>query len=326
MSIINPNSINGSFPVFGQDNPTQGFRDNFTNIKNNFVATKAEIEDLQNKVLLKTALNGIDFSNDMNGGALVNSQLKAYTQTFLGLGQQFGDVTINFLDGNFQFMETGSDITLTIQNWPSTTVTQPAYATLRLWFQVSATNGTPHTITFPMEVNINSSTIQGMNDVTKTVTFPEGGNYIFDLSTVNGGINIFISEVSRNRNNSGSDMLSVSQTNTGTDTYVNPISDLPALDLYKQVQYLDAGSSSSNVYYYLADGQEGQIMYFAAKESTNMNNIIIYCDNMRYRNTSSIVTNGDWFPFNDGLSGNGRTMATGIFVNGAWNFDNGAVD
>jgi hypothetical protein len=38
-----------------------------------------------------------------------------------------------------------------------------------------------------------------MNDTTKTVTFPEGGNYVFDLSTHNGGTNIFISEVSRNR-------------------------------------------------------------------------------------------------------------------------------
>jgi hypothetical protein len=96
-------------------------------------------------------------------------------------------------------METGNDITLAIENWPSDTTTAAAYATLRLWFQVSATLGTPHTVTFPPEVNINSASIKGMNDTTKTVTFPEGGNYVFDLSTVNGGTNIFISEVSRNR-------------------------------------------------------------------------------------------------------------------------------
>ena len=30
---INVNNIDGSFPVAGQDNDTQGFRDNFTNIK-----------------------------------------------------------------------------------------------------------------------------------------------------------------------------------------------------------------------------------------------------------------------------------------------------
>ena len=199
MSIINPNSINGGFPVFGQDNPTQGFRDNFTNIKNNFVAAKAELEDIQGKVVVKSALLGGVVDNDMDGVTITNAQLKAYTQTFLGLGQQFGDVTVNFEAGNFQYMETGNDITLTIENWPSDTTTAAAYATLRLWFQVSATLGTPHTITFPPEVNINSASIKGMNDTTKTVTFPEGGNYVFDLSTVNGGTNIFITEVSRNR-------------------------------------------------------------------------------------------------------------------------------
>lgn len=199
MSIINPNNINGSFPVFGQDNPTQGFRDNFTNIKNNFVAAKAELEDIQGKVLVKSALSGGVLDNDMDGGTITNAQLKAYTQTFLGLGQQFSDVTINFEDGNFQYMETGNDVTLTIENWPTDTTTAAAYATLRLWLQVSSTLGTPHTVTFPANVNINSASIKGMDDETKTVTFPEGGNYIFDLSTMNGGTNIFISEVSRNR-------------------------------------------------------------------------------------------------------------------------------
>jgi hypothetical protein len=199
MSIINPNSINGGFPVFGQDNSTQGFRDNFTNIKNNFVAAKSELEDIQGKVLVKSALLGGVLDNDMDGGTITNAQLKAYTQTFLGLGQQFSEVTINFESGNFQYLETGNDITLTIENWPSEATTAAAYATLRLWLQVSSTLGVPHTVTFPANVNINSASIKGMNDTTKTVTFPDGGNYIFDLSTQNGGTNIFISEVSRNR-------------------------------------------------------------------------------------------------------------------------------
>jgi len=58
MSNINPNNINGSFPVAGQDNDSQGFRDNFTNILNNFSFAKAELEDLASKAVLKNALNG----------------------------------------------------------------------------------------------------------------------------------------------------------------------------------------------------------------------------------------------------------------------------
>jgi hypothetical protein len=49
-SNINPNNINGNFPVAGQDNDSQGFRDNFTNILNNFSFASTEITDLQNSV------------------------------------------------------------------------------------------------------------------------------------------------------------------------------------------------------------------------------------------------------------------------------------
>ena len=46
-SNINPNNINGNFPVAGQDNDSQGFRDNFTNILNNFSFAATEINALQ---------------------------------------------------------------------------------------------------------------------------------------------------------------------------------------------------------------------------------------------------------------------------------------
>jgi len=49
-SNINPNNINGNFPVAGQDNDSQGFRDNFTNILNNFSYASTEITNLQNTV------------------------------------------------------------------------------------------------------------------------------------------------------------------------------------------------------------------------------------------------------------------------------------
>ena len=46
-SPINTNNIDGTFPVAGQDNSSQGFRDNFTNLKTNLGYAKTEIEDLQ---------------------------------------------------------------------------------------------------------------------------------------------------------------------------------------------------------------------------------------------------------------------------------------
>jgi hypothetical protein len=57
-SAINPNDIDGTYPVAGQDNNSQGFRDNFTNTKTNFQYAANEITDLQSKAVLKEALVG----------------------------------------------------------------------------------------------------------------------------------------------------------------------------------------------------------------------------------------------------------------------------
>ena len=64
-SAINPNNIDGAYPVAGQDNNSQGFRDNFTNTKTNFQYAADEITDLQSKVVLKQALTGTTLDNDM---------------------------------------------------------------------------------------------------------------------------------------------------------------------------------------------------------------------------------------------------------------------
>ena len=46
-SNIVPGNVDGTFPKAGQDNSSQGFRDNFNATKNNFTEAKTEIEALQ---------------------------------------------------------------------------------------------------------------------------------------------------------------------------------------------------------------------------------------------------------------------------------------
>ena len=48
-SNINRYTVDGTFPIANQDNSSQGFRDNFTNIQTNFAYAANEITDLQNK-------------------------------------------------------------------------------------------------------------------------------------------------------------------------------------------------------------------------------------------------------------------------------------
>ena len=61
-SKIVPGNIDATYPRAGQDNSSQGFRDNFNEIKTNFTEAKSEIEDLQtNKANLNASS---DFTNN----------------------------------------------------------------------------------------------------------------------------------------------------------------------------------------------------------------------------------------------------------------------
>jgi len=118
-SQIDNENIDSTYPVAGQDNDSQGFRDNFASIKANFGYTKTEIEDLQSKAILKSALTGSTLSNDLGGsnisnGTLTNVHGTSYSQTI----QTTGD--INIANGSLQVFAVNDDATLTFKDWPVT--------------------------------------------------------------------------------------------------------------------------------------------------------------------------------------------------------------
>jgi hypothetical protein len=49
-SNINPSTIDATYPIAGQDNDTQGFRNNFNFIKNNFLVAASEISAIQSQL------------------------------------------------------------------------------------------------------------------------------------------------------------------------------------------------------------------------------------------------------------------------------------
>lgn len=204
-SNINPYNIDGTFPVAGQDNSSQGFRDNFTNIKNNFTYAESEITDLQNKALLTSALNGQTINNDMAGTVIKRPQLSAWTQSLIDKGPVLTGTTtyLDFNSGNFQKLTTQGDAgTIGIQftNWPTSTGTNAlGYGVMRVWINVVDAG---HTITLPASVNVGIFDIAGQMtnaDDSHTITFDAPGNYIFDFSSVDGGADYQIFDLSRNR-------------------------------------------------------------------------------------------------------------------------------
>jgi len=196
-SQINPDLVDGAYPVAGQDNNSQGFRDNFTNIKSNFQYAEDEINDLQNKVLLKAALTGTTLDNDLGGNSLIDAQIQDFSATRVALGTTSGTVAVNYAAGHYQTVTTSGSITLAFSNWPS--------AGLEGWVTVRVTvASTAHTLTLPAAVGASASAASVLGIIgiaSNVITFPQTGTYEFQFHSDDGGATVYLSELTRPRNN-----------------------------------------------------------------------------------------------------------------------------
>lgn len=190
-SQINPNDIDGAYPVAGQDNNSQGFRDNFTNTKTNFVYAANEITDLQNNVLLKSALSGTSLDNNMGGSLLYDALIQDFAATKISLGNQVGPVSINYAAGHYQSITTQGNITLSFINFPPT----PNYGYIKL--QIVITNDS-HVVYLPAAVTLGTSGLQGYDSLTNSISFVgQQGTWEFAFGTANNGATITIFDLNR---------------------------------------------------------------------------------------------------------------------------------
>jgi len=214
-SSINPNNINGTYPVAGQDNDSQGFRDNFTNIKNNLTYAKNELEDLQNKSLLISALTGgTTPTNNLNGTLITGPQIKNATEAKSQLIALSGAINLDYSAGLLHYTTidaTSGSVNLTFLNWP---VASLGYAKVRLY--VTVVNST-YTLTLPTMVSVGTADIEGSTG--QLITFPSPGNYMFEFSSIDGGTTIIIQDLLRNYETQvGNAVTFISTTISGTLT------------------------------------------------------------------------------------------------------------
>jgi len=119
-SNINYLSINENFPVAGEDNDTQTFRDNFDTIKTSLRAAQEEITNIQANTaglqLVETE-NGSDFGGrEVSNAILRNTLIKGY-----GGGVIPGSVsllTIDYENGGYQKFQFAGNINIDFQNFP----------------------------------------------------------------------------------------------------------------------------------------------------------------------------------------------------------------
>jgi hypothetical protein len=118
MSAINTNGINTSYPVAGVNNNTQGFRDNFTSIKNNLTTAATELTDLQNKVIVKSALKGSSLNNDMANTMISNVLTKSFRASTYNLGNNISETQlVNVSAGDVQYGTIVGNTSLTFGGW-----------------------------------------------------------------------------------------------------------------------------------------------------------------------------------------------------------------
>jgi len=257
-SSINPNLINGAYPVAGQDNSTKGMRDNFTNIKTNFEYAASEITALQSN----TVTTGSGVINDFGGALLQNGQIRDFSATRNAIGTTSGTVTVDYANGHYQTLTTSGSVILAFNNFP--------VSAQQGWLIVRVTvASTAHTLTLPSAVGTGASAasvlgIQGI--ASNVITFAETGTYEFQFHTDDGGTTIYLSELTRPRNR-----------------FINPLfltgsEDLApsaAASLTKTTSYFTTAAAETAT---LAAGTTGQIKVFSAVAIASGNMVITVTD------------------------------------------------
>ena len=143
-SNINFAAINENFPVAGQDNDTQVFRDNFDTIKTNFSEAKTEITDLQDNAARTDGDN--DFLYNVVGSLTLQD---AYLRKKdYGAAIVAGTQDISFKQAMYHVVKVGANTSLSFTEFPTgavdvTGLGQIGKATLELYG-----DGTARTITF----------------------------------------------------------------------------------------------------------------------------------------------------------------------------------
>jgi hypothetical protein len=111
-SYINLAAINENFPVAGQDNDTQVFRDNFDTIKTSLRFAQQEITDIQDNIIRSDQSN--DFNNNTVSGAVFQNNRDA-----LFNGQNIVvPISIDYVNGNYQIFRFGANIQIGFLNFP----------------------------------------------------------------------------------------------------------------------------------------------------------------------------------------------------------------
>lgn len=181
-SSIVPGNIDGTYPVAGQDNSSQGFRDNFTAVKNNFTEAKSEIEDLQDNKA------STDANASFNDFVVTRATLKDCAETVFAHGTASGAITLNHENGHYQTLTTSGSVSLALTNFPSA-------ALGRIMLDITYAS-TAHTLTVTT-ATLAADNVTGFTAGTDIVTVSTAGRYLYEFVTPNGGTTVLMHQLGK---------------------------------------------------------------------------------------------------------------------------------
>jgi len=139
-------NIDETFPVAGQDNDTQVFRDNFDTIKTSLRVAGEEITDIQN--------NGarLDNDNDFGLNIVQNAVFQNNReQRFDGGAVDATPTTIDFQNGSYQIYRVTSNLSMDFLNLPGDPVYVDESTPIgvgKITLELYGNGGDPLTVTF----------------------------------------------------------------------------------------------------------------------------------------------------------------------------------
>ena len=182
-SDIVPANVDGTYPKAGQDNSSQGFRDNFAAIRANFQTASTEITDLQtNKANLNSASNFTD--NEVS-----RAKLKDTSETIYAHGSvSSGSVTLNHENGHYQTLTITADTTFAFINFPSG-------ALGRIILDITVAPTSTGILTFPSAV-IKADNVTGSDGTSDQITTGLG-RALFEFMSPDGGTTVLMHQLGK---------------------------------------------------------------------------------------------------------------------------------
>jgi hypothetical protein len=199
-SSITPTTIDETFPVAGIDNDSQGFRDNFTIIKDNFVFAKNDIETLQEEVARVTTDNNFDYNT------ISKANLKESTLEYLGAsGAGAGPVTLNYTAASYFALDdvradSGSPLSVILAGWPDT----DQYAEMTIELKASTSDptsvifsATPASGSITYHIDTGTTGLAYWTSRTITLSTAINDRDIIKAWTYDGGRNVYLKHIGR---------------------------------------------------------------------------------------------------------------------------------